>query len=72
MDFDSGDVRSAALGEHKGNEASAGADVQHLLCVADIGPRAEQHAIGADGVGRPLLLDAKSFEMEGWRVHEGR
>jgi hypothetical protein len=56
------------LGEHEGEEAGAGADVEDILdgrsLILDRKPGTENAGIGADLHGAVVLLDGELFEGE--------
>lgn len=52
----------AALGQHQGDEAAAGANVEDPAGLAERCPGAQQNAVGAHLHGAAIVLDVKLFE----------
>ena len=55
-------VGMAALGQHQGDEAAAGADIQHPTRTGDGRPGPQQYAVGAHLHGAAIVLDVKLLE----------
>ena len=55
-------ARSAALSQHQGDQAAAGADIKHSLRLLDRCPGAEQDAIRAHFHGTTVMIDMELLE----------
>ncbi len=62
-------ARPRPLCQHERDEPGSCANVQNSASPFHIRPSAQQHAIRANGVHHIFLENAKSFEMEGRKIH---
>ena len=63
------DLRPRTLCQHERDKAGAGADVQDVTGLPNLGPGAQQNTVGAGRLRNAFLLKVKLFETKKRRCH---